>query len=155
MTSDQIESIIENFNLASDYFIWQAWNATELMDDDERLQTYYSNSIMSDTIDNDQDYEKILALMEHTGDDWNQAESEMGSNFKVMTDDEATEEFEESVENSADDAMREIPEHLQQYFDRDGYISDNFNDRGAQLNYYDGCEYEETVNGTTYYIYKQ
>ena len=155
MTTDQIESIIENFNLTSDYFIWQVWNATELMDDDERLQTYYSNSIMSDTIDNDQDYEKILALMEHAGYDWDQAESEMDSNYKVLTDDEATKAFEDSVKSSVDDTIAELPDHLQRYFDREEYIYDNFDDRGAQLSTYDGREHEVSINGTTYYIYKQ
>ena len=155
MTTDQIESIIENFNLTSDYFIWQVWNATELMDDDERLQTYYSNSIMSDTINNDQDYEKILALMEHADYDWYQAESEIGSNFKVLTDDEATKAFEDSVESSVDDTIAELPDHLQRYFDREEYIYDNFDDRGAQLSTYDGREHEVSINGTTYYIYKQ
>ena len=51
--------------------------------------------------------------------------------------------------------MDEIPTHLRQYFDREEYISDNFDDRGSELSSYDGCENEETINGTTYYIYKQ
>ena len=155
MSSDQIESIIEAFNLSAEYFIWQAENATADMDDDARLQTYYESTIFPDQICGDEYYEKVIALMQHTDDNWDYADSTMGIDYKVFTDDEAEKEFEESVENSADDAMCEIPEHLQQYFDRDGYISDNFNDRGAQLNYYNGIEYEETVNGTTYYIYKQ
>ena len=155
MTSNQIESIIEAFNLYAEYFVWQAENATTDMDDDDRLQTYYEFVIFPDQICGDEYYEKVLALMQNTDDNWDEADSAMGIYYKVFTDDEAQKEFEESVENSVDDVMREIPKHLQQYFDRDGYISDNFNDRGAQLNYYDGCEYEETVNGTTYYIYKQ
>ena len=155
MTSDQIESIIESLELSAEYFIWQGENATPDMDDDTRLQTYYESVILPDNIYSDEDYEKILALMEHGGYAWDEAESSIGNSYKVFTDDEAQKEFEESVECSVDDVMSEIPEHLRQYFDRDGHISDNFNDRGAQLNYYDGCEYEETVNGTTYYIYKQ
>ena len=156
MTSDQIESIIENFNLASDYFIWQVWNATELMDDDERLQTYYSNSIMSDTIDNDQDYEKILALMEHTGDDWDSAESDIDRNFKVLTDDEAEEQFVESIRSYAEYLVSsEVPDNLIRYFDMEQYIEDLDISRGEQLAPYDSNEYEVSINGTTYYIYKQ
>lgn len=155
MSSDQIESIIEAFNLYAEYFIWQAENATTDMDDDTRLQTYYESVIFPDQICGDEYYEKVLALMQHTDDNWDYVESYIDSDYKVFTDDEAEKEFEESVENSSDDVMRDIPEHLQQYFDRDEYISYHFNDRGAQLNPYDGCEYEETVNGTKYYIYKQ
>lgn len=155
MTSDQIESIIEYFELSAEYFVWQAENATADMDDDARLQTYYESTIFPDQICGDEDYEKVIALMQHTDDNWDYAESCIGSDYKVFTDSEAQKEFEESVESYVDNVMYYIPKHLQQYFDRDGYISDNFNDRGAQLNSYKGCEYEETVNGTTYYIYKQ
>ena len=156
MTSDQIESIIDYFELSAEYFVWQIENANSIMDNDERLQLYYESVILPDNLYGDADYEKVLALMQHDDCDWADAKSKIDNgDYKVFTDDEAEKEFEKSIENSVDDVMREIPEHLQQYFDRDEYISENFNDRGAQLNYYDGCEYEETVNGTTYYIYKQ
>ena len=155
MTCDQITSIIEALDNTAEYFVWQGEHATESMDENDRAQEYYESVIIPEIIDGDEDYEKILALMEHADYDWYQAESEMGSNFKVLTDDEATKAFEASVESSVDDVIAELPDHLQRYFDREEYIYDNFNDRGAQLNYYDGCEYEETVNGTIYYIYKQ
>ena len=155
MTCDQITSIIEYFNHQTEFFIWQSEHADENMNENDRAQEYYESVIIPDVIDNDQDYEKILALMEHADYDWNQAESEMGSNFKVLTDDEATKAFDDSVESSVDDVIAELPDHLQRYFDREEYIYDNFNDRGAQLNYYDGQEHEVTINGTTYYIYEQ
>ena len=155
MTSDQIESIIDYFELSSEYFVWQMENANSTMDNDERLQLYYESVILPDNLYGDEDYEKILALMKHGGYAWDEAESSIGNSYKVFTDDEAEKEFEESVECSVDDVMSEIPERLHQYFDKESYIEDNFNDRGSQLNPYDGCEYEEEVNGTTYYIYKQ
>ena len=155
MTSNQIESIIEAFNPYAEYFVWQAENATTDMDDDTRLQTYYESVIFPDQICGDEYYEKVIALMQNTDVNWDEADSAMGIDYKVFTDDEAQKEFDASVESSVDDVIAELPDHLQRYFDREEYIYDNFNDRGAQLNYYDGCEYEETVNGTTYYIYKQ
>ena len=155
MTSDQIESIIAYFELSSEYFVWQMENANSTMDNDERLQLYYESVTLPDNLYGDEDYEKILALMKHGGYAWDEAESSIGNSYKVFTDDEAEKEFEESVECSVDDVMSEIPEHLRQYFDKESYIEDNFNDRGSQLSLYDGCEYEEEVNGTTYYIYKQ
>lgn len=155
MTSDQITSIIEAFDHTAEYFVWQGTVATEDMDDDTRLKLYYESVIVPDVIDNDQDYEKILALMEYGEYTWDEADSRIDSSYKVLTDAEAEKEFASSIENSVDDVMYEIPTHLRQYFDREEYISDNFDDRGSELSSYDGCEYEETVNGTIYYIYKQ
>jgi len=154
MSSDQIQSIIESFELSAEYFIWQGENATPDMDDDTRLQLYYESIILPDTIYGDEDYEKVLALMKHTGDNWDDAYSAIRREYKVFTDDEAQKEFDERVELSVDHAMMEIPQYLRQYFDRDSYIEDNYDDRGTQLGYYDGCEYTESVNGTTYYIYR-
>ena len=155
MTCDQITSIIEYFNRQTEFFVWQGEHATESMDENDRAQQYYESVIIPEIIDGDEDYEKILALMEHADYDWNQAEYEIGSNFKVLTDDEATKAFDDSVESSVDDVIAELPKHLQRYFDREEYIYDNFDDRGAQLAYYDGQEHEVTINGTTYYIYEQ
>lgn len=155
MTSDQIQSIIKFFELSAEYFIWQGENATPGMDDDTRLQLYYESIILPDTVYGDEDYEKVLALMQHTGDNCDDAYSAIGRDYKVFTDDEAQKEFDENVELSVGCVMSEIPEHLRQYFDEDSYISDNYNDRGTELSYYDGCEYTESVNGTTYYIYRQ
>ena len=67
MTSDQIESIIDYFELSSEYFVWQMENANSTMDDDERLQLYYESVILPDNLYGDEGYEKILALMEHVG----------------------------------------------------------------------------------------
>ena len=155
MTSDQIQSIIKFFELSAEYFIWQGENATPDMNDDTRLQLYYESIILPDTVYGDEDYEKVLALMQHTGYNCDDAYSAIGRDYKVFTDDEAQKEFNEKVELSVDCVMSEIPEHLRQYFDEDSYISDNYNDRGTELSYYDGCEYTESVNGTTYYIYRQ
>ena len=156
MTSSQIESIIEEFELSSEYFVWQMENANSTMDDDERLQLYYESVILPDNLYGDADYEKVLALMQHNDCDWADAKSNIDNvDYKVLDDTEAQKEFDASIESAIDDVLYEIPKHLRQYFDKDSYIADNFNDRGTQLSYYDGCEYEESVNGTTYYIYKQ
>ena len=154
MTSDQIESIIEELELSSEYFVWQGENATIDMDEDDRLEKYYE-SVRLHVIDGDEDYEKIIALMEHTGDTWDECASNIGDKYTVFTDAEAEEEFVKRIDSRMNDVMYEIPTYLHQYFDREEYISDNFDDRGSELSSYDGCENEETVNGTTYYIYKQ
>lgn len=156
MTSDQITSIIEAFDNTAEYFVWQMENANSTMDDDERLQLYYESVILPDNLYGDADYEKVLALMQHDDCDWDDAKSKIDNeDYKVLDDDEAQKEFEERIESAIDDILYEIPEHLRQYFDNESYIEDNLNDRGSLLGSYDECEYEEEVNGTTYYIYKQ
>ena len=154
MTSDQITSIIEAFDNTAEYFVWQGENATIDMDEDDRLEKYYE-SVIPDIIDGDEDYEKIIALMEHTGDTWDECDSNIGSSYEVFTDEEAEKEFVYRTDSRMEDVLEQIPAYLRQYFDKEAYISDNFDDRGSELSSYDGCEYEETINGTTYYIYKQ
>ena len=76
--------------------------------------------------------------------------------YWVLTDDEADEKWEEDLENYIDECiLYQLPEHYRQYFDRESCKSDaRHNGRGNSLGRYDGNENEETVNGTTYYIYR-
>lgn len=158
MSSDQILSIIAEFKLAPDYFIWQGLNASESMDEDERLQNYYESEILPNTIDGDEDYERILALMEYTGNDWDSCNYDLDKDiYKVMTDDEATDACERILKDRiADEVLNDIPQHLRQYFDTEQYLSDCISniDREAELASYDGDEHSESIDGTTYYIYK-
>lgn len=156
MTSSQIESIIEEFELSSEYFVWQMKNANSTMDDDQRLQAYYESVILPDNLYGDADYEKVLALMQHDDCDWADAKSNIDNDdYKVLDGTEAQKAFDDSIESAIHNILYEIPKHLRQYFDKNSYITNNYNNKKTQLNYYDGCEYEESVNGTTYYIYKQ
>ena len=94
--------------------------------------------------------------MENAGYDWEQADSEIGSDFKVLTDKEADRELEDYQENYIKDTiLSQIPEPYRSYFNSRAFCEDHLSDRGTALSPYDGCEYEETVNGTIYYIYKQ
>ena len=157
MTSSQIESIIEYFELSAEYFVWQGKNTTPDMDDDARLKLYYETVIIPDIIDNDQDYEKVLALMEHADYTWDEAESAIDKDkFKVLTDDEANEAMKKYAKDYLEDnVLSQIPKEYHQYFDSEQFIADQLTDRGAALASYDGAEYEVTINGTTYYIYEQ
>ena len=153
MTTEQIESIIESMNLSTEYFTWQIGNCDESMDSDSRLELFYQEEILPDC---SLDRERVLALMEHTGGLYDEAESCIDSDYKVLTDEEADKLLEEYLNSYMwDHVLREIPEHLHKYFDEESWLEDNMSDRGAWLNYCDGCEYEETINETTYYIYKQ
>ena len=51
--------------------------------------------------------------------------------------------------------LPEIPDNLQYYFNNEAWKRDaKMDGRGHSLATYDGAEYEETVNNTTYYIYR-
>ena len=87
--------------------------------------------------------------------DETQIELNNGEEYLVLTDDEADDQEDEHLENYIDDCM-EIPEHLMGYFDREKWKKDaRMDGRGHSLSSYDGSEYEEEVNGTTYYIYRR
>ena len=75
--------------------------------------------------------------------------------YAVLTDEEANHEWEENLNNYIEDCL-EIPENLRPYFDEDKWKDDaKMDGRGHSLNHYDGTEEEETVNGTTYFIYRR
>lgn len=149
MTSEQIESIIESMNLSAEYFTWQVRNCDESMDEDCRFKQFYIDVILVNCCE-----DTVLALMEHTGLNYDEAESAIDSEYKVLTEDEADSMLDRYLEQYVEDnVLYQIPVHLQQYFDTQAWIEDNNSDRGFWLNSVNGEEYEETINGTTYYIY--
>lgn len=149
MTSEQIESIIDSLDLSAEYFTWQVCNCDESMDEDCRLKQFYTDTILVNCCE-----DAVLALMEHTGLNYDEAESAIDSEYKVLTDDEADSMLDGYLEQYVEDTVLcEIPTHLHKYFNTQAWIKDNNSDRGFWLNTVNGEEYEETINGTTYYIY--
>lgn len=75
-----------------------------------------------------------------------------GEEYKVYTDSEADNAFEECIDQYIDDCvMHEIPECYQDYFDRESFTADCEKDgRGHFLSGYDGKENEQDG----YYIYR-
>lgn len=84
--------------------------------------------------------------------------------YLVLTDEEADEKWEESLDSYIEDYIQpgidKIAEgqgNLQYYikFDEEMWKRDaRMDGRGHSLSSYDGCENEETVNDTTFYIYR-
>lgn len=76
--------------------------------------------------------------------------------YLVLTDEEADDKREEELDNYLEDCIYpELQENLKQYFDDESRKSDaRYDWRGHSIASYDGNENEETVNGTTYYIYR-
>lgn len=151
MTSEQIESIIEYLDLSTDYFTWQIGNCEESMDEEDRFIKFYKEEILTNCTEDD---EKIFALMEHTGETYEEAESAIYSNYRVLTDEEANETLSKYLEEYVEDnILHQIPIDLRVYFNTQAWIEDNNSDRGTWLNYVNGEEYTETINETIYYIY--
>lgn len=120
-------------------------------------------------IDNHHDSEfddKLIALAAHLGcslesinenaDDTYDSDDEPGE-YRVLTDSEADEAFNESIENYVDECiLPECPENIRNYFDTDRFrrdveISDG---RGPSLASYDSEENEEKVDGEWFFIYR-
>ena len=153
MNTYQIQSIIDYKDLAKEFFLFQMEDCDESMDDDSRLLSFYENVILYDV---NEDEEKILALMEHTGDGYSECETYISlDNYRVYTDREANDALDQALDEYCEEhILSQIPSSLHQYFDDEEWKDDNSSDRGSYLGQSDGDEHEETINGNTYYIYK-
>ena len=80
-----------------------------------------------------------------------------GEEYEILTDEEADERWEEELQNYIDECIiPELPDFAARYFDEEAWKRDaKFDGRGHSLSRYDGCEYEEKVNDTWFYIYRQ
>lgn len=85
-----------------------------------------------------------------------EAYEDYSNDYLVLTDDEADERWEESLDSYIDDCiLPELPGNLQNYFDSEKWKNNaKYDGRGHSLSSYDGNEYEEKVNGTMYFIYR-
>lgn len=77
--------------------------------------------------------------------------------YEVLTDDEADERWEEELDSYLEECIYpELPENMRFYFDDEKWKRDaRFDGRGHSIARYDGYENEETVDGETFYIYRQ
>ena len=79
-----------------------------------------------------------------------------GGEYMVLTDAEADEKWEESLDNYLEECVyQELPENFRCYFDDEKWKRDaKMDGRGHSLSGYDGEEHEETINGEDFYIYR-
>ena len=74
--------------------------------------------------------------------------------YYVLTDSEADDKEDQQLNFYIDECL-EIPDDIRPYFDDEKWKRDaGMDGRGHIISTYDGCEYEEEVNNTTYYIYR-
>ena len=153
MYSNQIQSIIDYKDLAKEFFLFQMEDCDESMDEDSRLLSFYENVIL---VYVNKDEEKILALMEHTAEEYSECETHIDfDRYRVYTEEEANDALDEALDSYCEEhILSQIPDYLHYYFDDKEWKDDNSSDRGFYLGQSDGDEHEETINGNTYYIYK-
>ena len=79
-----------------------------------------------------------------------------GGSYKVLTDDEADVLWDEQLESYIDDCL-EIPEGMENYFDREAWKRDaRMDGRGHCISSYDGGEDDSTdpVSGDSFVIFR-
>ena len=128
------------------------------------FDTLLSMLLAEDNFDDEDEKREIVALA------WNRSEGNNtlpcdvellhgntykieGQEFLVVTDEEADELWEESLENYLDECVEGADGP---YFDREAWKRDaRFDGRGHCLNHYDGSEYEIKVGDDWWYFYRQ
>ena len=146
LTDDQIQDLIDQ-DYGPQFFVWRM----DPTNDPEDLSAFFDECIMSDL------EEGVLALMVEDDLFYSDAEKAIDDqDWLVLTDDEADSFVSEYAESYAEDALQEIPEHLQRYFDSELFLSDRLSEgRGHILADSDDYGREQTINGTTYYLYRR
>ena len=146
MNESQILDYIENDDkLSHEWFIYQGTEDGTIFD-------FYAEFIRNDLED------QYLALAINNGIYYSEAVDLIDSEeYWVLTDDEADEKVELEAQYYLEDALSQIPHHLQGYFDDDKYISDYISDgRGYLLDTYNGSENSITLdNDSVFYIYRR
>lgn len=146
MNESQILNYIEDDDkLSHEWFIYQGSEDGTIFDFyDEFIRNDLDDRYLALTIYNDIYYSEAVDLID-------------SEEYWVLTDDEADEKAELEAEYYLEDALSQIPSHLQKYFDDDKYINDYISDgRGYLLDTYNGSEDSITLdNDSVFYIYRR
>ena len=80
-----------------------------------------------------------------------------GIDYLAGDDSDMDDKWDEELESYLDECvLPDVPENVRNYFDSEAWKRDaRYDGRGHALNRYNGGEEEQTVNGTTYYAYRQ
>lgn len=149
------------------YLFQQFFNPKDKTDSPEKIRLIEANKpLIINWIESKTncDHERILALGRHLDFEFDLNDvtvsgdyyiSVDGTEYIVCTDEEADELFEDRIKDHFNDiVLTNIPEGYRRYMDFEKFKSDEYQERGEYIAYYDGEEHEEHVDGTTYFIYK-
>ena len=101
--------------------------------------------------------EKVIALMQHLDESYADCnEYVVTGRWKVLTDSEAEEAWNTTTDDYIEECiLPEMPDRHHQYYDSEKFKRDARIDGRGVLAPEDGCEYEEYVGGTYYFLYQQ
>jgi hypothetical protein len=121
----------------------------------EKWQAYLS-SLEDGDPDNELSFDTWLE-QDDNGTEVDVEEYDEYGDWKVYTDDEADDAWDESLDQYVEECiLPDLPVNMRYYFDTEKWKDDaRIDGRGHSLSGYDGCEEEQVVNGTTYYLYRQ
>lgn len=143
LTEAQIQDLIDNSDRYSkEYFTWR------MNPDNINIEDFFEDHILND-LD-----ERIIAICMEDDVTYAEAEDALDSTWEVYDDYDADSIAREYAQNRLEEELYYLPKHLRDYFDDDAYIDDAIEDRAGLLGPIDGTEYSQSVNGTTYYLYK-
>lgn len=152
----------EFFELDGTYYVGnEDFTRQEFKEDDELFKEYLVENELVATEDTHYAYfEDDEYFVKYCERHITEVEEDVNENYLVLTDDEANEMWDESLDSYIEECvLPEIPRHYRSYFDCDAFKDDCRHDgRGHSLATYDGCENEETVffdgHHETLYIYR-
>ena len=153
MTKEQTLDFIVEVDVECEFVTY----LTESIDSNLTVEQALTKWLEQYDFSGDSDEEKLFALMEQTTEDADTCKDYIGNeDWCVYAEEEAEEAFEEYMENYIDDCiLPSIPVSLQNYFDDEKFKKDmEMDGKGSALGSYDGEEYEQTVNGTMYFLYR-
>ena len=102
--------------------------------------------------------QEIADELDNITNDYDNTYTYYSEEYDVLTDSEADDRMEEELDNYIEECIypQITDEYLRNYFDEDAWKSDaRMDGRGHIISRYDGCENEEKVNDTWYYIFRQ
>ena len=126
------------------------WEGTE-----EGMRENYADAFVeNEGWDGELSFEEWL---EDNGTEVDVEEYDEYGDWKVYTESEADDAWEESLDQYVEECiLPDLPVNMRYYFDTEKWKDDaRMDGRGHCLSGYDGCEQEQEVNGTTYYLYRQ
>jgi hypothetical protein len=149
LNTNQLKSIALKQFLNEDFFIinGKAYDGTMQSAEEAHYEWEHETSQF------DSSFEEFCAEQLTQIEEYN----EYKNDYLVLTDEEADERWEESLDNYLQECIYpELTGNLQNYFDDEKWKRDaRYDGRGHSLSGYDGNENEETVQGITFYIYRQ
>lgn len=147
LSEEQMQDIIDTM-YSKEFFVWRM----DHENDPEDIEEFFKEEGIIDHLDH-----PTIALMLEEDLTYSDAEYEINKgNWRILEEYEADAEAEEIARSRSNEALQEIPKHLQYYFNEDAYEQDLLSEgRGPLLNYHDEEEYSQNVEGITYYLYKQ